>query len=142
MIKYIDIIIKNLENAQDFFTKLLEWTISFLEIEQKIRDFVNEQIIKPLFLAIFQHLFILLKEQSKKVWEKSWYFWIRKNNRKVKIYTGQTINIPTWYVTNNGKKWMKKWTKNTFLDQLWFVNSCSPLLMGDIVSSWLYSSSF
>ena len=37
---------------------------------------------------------------------------------------------------------MKKRTKNVFLEQLWFVNSCSPLLTNELVSSWLYCPSY
>jgi len=142
MIKCIDSIIENLKNAQDFFENLLKWPISFLEIEQQIRDFVNEKIVKPLFEVIFHQLFILLKNQSKKIWKENWYKKIRTNKRKVKIYTWQKINISTHYATNDWAKWEKKWTKNIFLEQLWFVDWCSPLLAGDIVSSWLYCPSF
>lgn len=136
------VIIENLEKAQDFFEKLFEWAISFLEIEKKIRNFVNEQIIKPLFITVFEQLFTLLKNQSKKIWKNNWYQKLRTNHKIIRIYTGQKIKIPTLYATNDGKQWYKKWTKNIFLEQLWFVNSCSPLLVSDVVSSWLYCPSF
>ena len=142
MIKYLNIIQETLKNAQDFFEKLLTWEISFLEIEKKIRNFVNEKIIKPLFLWVFQYIYLNLKNQSQEKAIENWYMKLKTKDKKIKIYTWDTIKIPTYYGTNDGKKWMKKGIQNVFLEQLWFIDSCSPLLTSDIVSSWSYCPSF
>ena len=83
-------------------------------IKSSISSFTSHHS-HSIFLWVFQYLYLNLKNQSQKKAIENWYMKLKTKDKKVKIYTWDTIKVPTYYGTNDGKKWMKKGIQNVLL---------------------------
>ncbi len=133
----IQVVSEFLNNMPSIIEKMVNWELK--SIEDNIRKMVNTELLPIIYKNIFEQSFEIMKSNLDSKSKELWYIWTKKRTKKIRIMSWSTIEIPVLYARTSTEN--EEW-KNLTFEHLWIIDSCTPNLMSDIVSTWLYAPSF